>query len=96
MSDAWRIPDGALSKRSRQGRKAGEQALKFLEQVYRIEKQARDERPVGGEMQADCIRRFRRQHRVPVLNALKEWLGKIAPKVLPDSRLEDAVSYTIN
>jgi transposase len=43
-----------------------------------------------------CIRRFRQQHSIPVLNALKEWLDKIAPKVLPDSKLGDAVSYTLN
>ncbi len=73
-----------------------EQALKFYEQLYRIEKQARDEKPDDGERQADCIRRFRQQHSVPVLNALKAWLDKIAPKVLPESKLEDAVSYTIN
>ncbi|WP_235916843.1 MULTISPECIES: IS66 family transposase [Alphaproteobacteria] len=73
-----------------------EQALKFFEQLYRIEKQARNEKPDDGETQADCIRRFRQQHSVPVLNALKEWLDKIAPKVLPESKLEDAVSYTLN
>ena len=27
---------------------------------------------------------------------LKEWLDQIAPKVLPDSKLGDAVSYTLN
>ncbi|ASV84936.1 putative transposase [Ochrobactrum quorumnocens] len=73
-----------------------EQALKFYEQLYRIEKQARDENPDDGETQADCIRRFRQQHSVPVLQALKQWLDKIAPKVLPQSKLEDAVSYTRN
>ncbi|QYA14639.1 IS66 family transposase [Rhizobium sp. AB2/73] len=73
-----------------------EQALKFFEQLYRIEKQAREEKPNDGETQADCIRRFRQQHSIPVLNALKEWLDKIAPKVLPESKLEDAVSYTRN
>lgn len=73
-----------------------EQALKFFEQLYRVERQARNEKPDKGETQADCIRRFRQQHSVPVLNALKEWLDEIAPKVLPDSKLGDAVSYTLN
>jgi hypothetical protein len=73
-----------------------EQALKFFEQLYRIESQARNEKPDKGETQADCIRRFRQQHSVPVLNALKAWLHDIAPKVLPDSKLGDAVSYTLN
>ena len=73
-----------------------EQALKFFEQLYRIESQARGEKAEAGETQADCIRRFRRQHSVPILNALKAWLDEIAPKVLPDSKIGDAVSYTLN
>jgi transposase len=36
-----------------------DQALKFYEQLYRIEKQARDQKPDDGETQFDCIRRFR-------------------------------------
>jgi transposase len=50
-----------------------EQALRFFEQLYRIEKQARDKTPDPGETKADCIRRFRQQHSLPVLNALKAW-----------------------
>ncbi|WP_208247807.1 IS66 family transposase (plasmid) [Rhizobium sp. T1470] len=73
-----------------------EQALKFFEQIYRIESQARNAKPDKGETQADCIRRFRQQHSVPILNALKVWLNDIAPKVLPDSKIGDAVSYTLN
>lgn len=73
-----------------------EQALRFFEQLYRVERQARDEKPDRGETPDQCIRRFRQQHSMPVLNALKEWLDKIAPKVLPDSKLGDAVSYTLN
>jgi transposase len=73
-----------------------EQALRFFEQLYRVERQARNEKPDKGETQASCIRRFRQQHSVPILNALKLWLDQIAPKVLPDSKLGDAVSYTLN
>ena len=73
-----------------------EQALKFFEQLYRIESQARSEKPDKNETQADCIRRFRQQHSVPILNALKAWLDAIAPKVVPDTKLGDAVSYTLN
>lgn len=73
-----------------------EQALKFFEQLYRIESQARGEKAEAYETQADCIRRFRQQHSVPILNALKAWLDDIAPKVLPDSKIGDAVSYTLN
>lgn len=73
-----------------------EQALRFFEQLYRIERQARDEKPDVGETQADCIHRFRQQHSLPVLTALKAWLDNIAPKVVPDTKLGDAVSYTLN
>ncbi|MDE3241022.1 MAG: IS66 family transposase [Paracoccaceae bacterium] len=72
------------------------QALKFFEQLYRVERQAKDEKPQEGETKADSTRRLRQHHSVPVLNALKEWLDEIAPKVLPDSKLGDAVSYTRN
>ena len=73
-----------------------EQALRFFEQLYRIERQARNEKPGANETQADCVRRFRRQHSLSVLNALKAWLDNIAPKVVPDTKLGDAVSYTLN
>jgi transposase len=47
-------------------------------------------------MQADCTHRFRQQHSLPVLNALKAWLDAIAPKVVPGTKLGDALSYTLN
>mgnify|MGYP001286566357 FL=1 len=72
------------------------QALRFFDQLYRIERQVRDEKPNDGETQADYMRRFRQQHSVPVLDALKAWLDAIAPKVVPDTKLGDAVSYTLN
>jgi hypothetical protein len=73
-----------------------EQALRFFEQLYRVERQARDKTPENDETRVDRIRRFRQQHSVPILKALKEWLDEIKPKVLPDSKLGDAISYTLN
>ena len=108
---AWRTLEGAThigcmahSRRrfvdALKARKKGggppEQALRFFDQLYRVERQARDGISEKGETQADCIRRFRQQHSVPILNALKVWLDDMAPKVLPDSKLGDAVSYTRN
>lgn len=72
------------------------QALKFFDQLYRIERQVRDEKPDDGETRANYRRRFRQQHSIPVLNALKAWLEAIAPKVVPDTKLGEAVSYTLN
>lgn len=108
---AWRTLEGAThigcmahSRRrfvdALRARKKGggppEQALRFFDQLYRVERQARDEKPDSGETPDQCIRRFRQQHSIPVLNALKEWLDQIAPRVLPDSKLGDAISYTRN
>ncbi|MEH2476106.1 transposase [Nitrobacteraceae bacterium AZCC 2161] len=82
---AWRTLEGAThlgcmahSRRrfvdALKARKKGggppEQALRFFEQLYRVERQAREENPDNGETQADCIRRLRQKHSVPVLNAL--------------------------
>lgn len=83
-------------KASKKGDGPPEQALRFFEQFYRVERQARDKELEDGETQADGIRRFRQQHSVPILNALKSWLDDIEPKVPPDSKLGDAVSYTLN
>jgi transposase len=108
---AWRTLDGAThigcmahSRRrfvdALKARKKGggppEQALRFFEQLYRVERQARDKKHDAGETKADSVRRFRQQHSIPVLTALKVWLDEIAPKVLPDTKLGDAVSYTLN
>lgn len=62
-----------------------EQVLRFFEQLYRIERQARSEKPGANETQANCICRFRQQHSLPVLNALKAWLDNITPKLVPDT-----------
>jgi len=108
---AWRTLEGAThlgcmahSRRrfvdALKARKKGggppEQALQFFEQLYRVERQVRNEIPDDGETRDHCIRRFRQQHGIPILSALKAWLDDIAPKVLPDSKLGDAVSYTLN
>jgi hypothetical protein len=46
------------------------QVLLFFEQLYCVERQARNEKPDKIEMQADGIRRFRQQHSIPDLNTL--------------------------
>ena len=52
--------------------------------------------PRPGGTAGSCIRRSGQQHSLPVLNALKAWLDNIAPKIVPDTKLGDAVSYTLN
>ena len=95
MAHARRKFVDALKARKKPGGPPA-QAIKFFDQLYRIERQVRDERPDDGEPQADYMRRFRQKHSVPVLNALKAWLDAIALKVVPDTKLGDAVSYTRN
>jgi transposase len=95
MAHARRRFVDALKARKKPGGPPA-QAIKFFDQLYRIERQVRDEKPDDGETQADYMRRFRQKHSVPVLSTLKEWLDKIAPKVVPDTKLGDAVSYALN
>lgn len=96
MAHARRRFVDALKARKKPGGPPA-QALKFFDQLYRIERQARDEKPDDGdETQADYMCRFRQKHSAPVLNALKAWLDAIAPKVVPDTKLGDAVSYTLS
>lgn len=95
MAHARRRFVDALKARKKPGGPPA-QALKFLDQLYRIERQVRNEKPDDGETQADYMRRVRQQHSIPVLNALKAWLDAIASKVVPDTKLGDAVSYTLN
>lgn len=71
---AWRTLEGATHlgcmahsrrrfvdalKTRKKGGAPSEQALKFFEQLYRIESQARVEKAEAGETQAECNRRFR-------------------------------------
>jgi transposase len=72
------------------------QALRFFDQLYRIERQVRAEKPDDGETRDRYMRRFRQKHSLPVLDALKAWLDAIAPKLVPDTKLAEAVSYTLN
>jgi len=95
MAHARRRFADALKARKKQGGPPA-QALKFFDQLYRIERQAQSEIPDEGETQAGYLRRFRQKHSAPVLDALKAWLDAIAPKVVPDTKLGDAVSYTLN
>ncbi|MBB4234217.1 hypothetical protein GGD57_000766 [Rhizobium esperanzae] len=83
-------------KARKKGGGPSEQAFRFFELLYRVERQARNEILDDGETRDHCIRRFRQQHSVPILSVLKAWLDDIASKVLPDRKLGDAVSYTLN
>lgn len=58
MAHARRRLVDALKTRKKGGGPP-KQALKFFEQLYRIENQAHKEKPGKGETRDQCIRRFR-------------------------------------
>lgn len=108
---AWRSLQGAthlgcmaharrrfVEAQKTRGRNGGlpDQALQFFQRLYKVEAQAQQAPPRPGESRADCIHRFRQQHSLPVLTEFRNWLATNQPKVLPDSYLGDAISYTLN
>ncbi|BAB54466.1 msr9043 (plasmid) [Mesorhizobium japonicum MAFF 303099] len=90
---AWTITAHSDERRLFRDGRPG-QALRFFEQLYRVERQAPERNPRRRGNARSQHRRFRQQHGVPILNALKVWLGDIVASVLPDSKLGNAVSYT--
>lgn len=58
------------------------QALEYFKALYQVETLAKADLPEG-ETRTDYTYRLRQQHSVPLLNAFKEWLDELAPKVLP-------------
>jgi hypothetical protein len=108
---AWRSLQGAthlgcmaharrrfVEAQKTRGRNGGlpDQALQFFQRLYKVEAQAQQAPLRPGESRADCIHQFRQQHSLPVLIAFKDWLTSNQPKVLPDSYLGDAISYSLN
>ena len=96
MAHARRRFVDALKARKKPGGPP-EQALKFFEQLYRVERQARDETPDDGETRADYIRR------VPpaTQRAGPERPQGMARRHRPEGLARqpssaDAVSYTLN
>ncbi|AJX32166.1 IS66 family transposase [Burkholderia oklahomensis] len=67
-------------------------ALEFFQALYQVEALAKQAVPES-ETLTDCRYRLRQQHSVPLLNAFKAWLDELAPKVLPQSLLGEAIGY---
>lgn len=64
-------------------------ALSMINKLYRIEREIKDLPPEEKYAR-------RQQSSLPVLNTLKEWLTKNAPKVLKGSLTRDAMDYALN
>ena len=66
-------------------------ALKLIQSLYAIEQKAR-----GNELDYDQIKELRQKKSVPVLQELEQWLIQENIKILPQSAIGKAFSYTLN
>ena len=70
-------------------RQRGQYALSLIGELYRVEKQAREEKLSPSQRKV-----LRDKHAKPVLDTLKKWLDGELYKVLPDSVIGKAMAYT--
>lgn len=68
----------------------GTHALEFFQQLYEIEREARQ-----GNLSIDETYQLRQQETVPVLQELERWLKEEVNKVLPKSAIGKAFAYTL-
>jgi len=68
-----------------------DEALDFIRQLYRIEKQARAQ-----ELSFDQIGRLRQENSRPLLDRFKQWLDEKSPLVPPKSLLGKAIAYSLD
>jgi transposase len=72
-------------------RSLADEAVTFIGQLYRIEKQAREH-----ELSSEQIGRLRQAEAQPVLEQFKQWLDAKAALVPPKSLLGKAIAYSLN
>ncbi len=74
-----------------QSKKAGSahEALLFIQKLYHIETQVR-------ELDNESRKVIRQEEEKPILTEFKEWLDKLAGRVVPKSPLGNAIYYAIN
>lgn len=68
-----------------------DEAVAFIGQLYRIEKQAREH-----ELSFEQIGRLRQEESLPVLEQFKQWLDEKEPLVPPKSLLGKAIAYSLD
>lgn len=68
-----------------------DEAVAFIEQLYRIEKRAREQ-----GLSFDQIGRLRQEKALPVLKQFKKWLDDKEPIVPPKSLLGKAIGYSLD
>jgi transposase len=67
------------------------QALKLIQLLYAIEQKARD-----NDFDYNQIKELRQSESIPILQQLEQWLKTESLKVLPQSAIGKAISYTLN
>lgn len=70
-------------------RSSADEALDFISEIYRIEKEIRK-----AGLQKDEIIQKRQAETKPVLDKFKKWLDTIEAEIVPGSYLGKAISYT--
>jgi transposase len=71
--------------------KRAEIALTFIQQLYQIEKEAKDKKQTKEE-----ITKIRQEKCPPILKQFKEWLQAQQLKTIPKSPIGKAIAYTLN
>jgi transposase len=79
----------AQGKNRRSG--SADQALAYIQQLYRLEKEAR-----SGKLAPEGIKAMRQQHARPILDSFYQWLLKRSTQTPPKGMLGKAISYTLN
>ncbi len=77
------------SKRNPKG--LADEAVAFISRLYRIEKQAREQK-----LSFDQIGKLRQEKALPVLKQFKQWLDDKKPIVPPKSLLGKAIGYSLD
>ncbi|CAJ0785286.1 IS66 family transposase [Ralstonia chuxiongensis] len=95
MAHARRLFTDALKGQKNKPSARVTKALEYFQALYQVEALAKGKLPED-ETRIGYTYRLRQQHSVPLLNAFKDWLDELAPKVLPQSLLGKAISYCRN
>lgn len=75
-------------KAKKPGIKRAQYMVSQLKKLYAIEAKAKD-------MSVDERYRIRQQESLPIIESIKAWLDTTAPKVLPKSKLGEALAYAL-
>ncbi|NOZ66655.1 MAG: IS66 family transposase [Alphaproteobacteria bacterium] len=69
---------------------SGDQALSYIQKLYRFEKEART-----NELSPEAVYKMRQEKAKPILTEFKKWLTKKSTQTPPKGLLGKAVSYTL-